>query len=84
MLVLTRKVGKAIVVPECGLTVTVLGMVGDRIRLGISAPADLSIYREEAWERLQAGNHLDGAGPSSAAQEQVGGKSSYHAPGASA
>lgn len=49
MLVLSRKVGERIVVPESGIVLTVLGIHGGHIRLGISAPPDVSIYREELW-----------------------------------
>lgn len=52
MLVLTRKVGESIVVPELGVLVTILGIQGNQVRLGISAPDDVPIYREEVWERL--------------------------------
>ena len=51
MLVLSRKAGEKIVVPECELTVTVLEIAGGRARLGISAPADVAVHREEVWQR---------------------------------
>lgn len=54
MLVLTRKPGEQIVVPELGLTVTVVAVEGRRVRLGISAPDELAVYREELWNRLPA------------------------------
>lgn len=47
MLVLGRKVGERIVVPECEMTITVLGIRGGRVRIGIAAPTDISIMREE-------------------------------------
>jgi carbon storage regulator len=49
MLVLSRKPGKQIVVPGCGLAVTVVAVEGNRVRLGISAPADVAVYRKEVW-----------------------------------
>lgn len=49
MLVLSRKLGERIVVPQHDLTVTVLAVKGNRVRLGISAPAQTHIYREEVW-----------------------------------
>jgi carbon storage regulator len=49
MLVLTRKSGEGIVVPQCKLTITVLGVEGNRVRLGLSAPDEIEIYREEVW-----------------------------------
>lgn len=49
MLVLSRKVGERIVLPESGVVLTVLGIRGGHIRLGISAPPDVAVYREELW-----------------------------------
>ena len=54
MLVLTRKVGEQIVVPQCQLTVSVMGIVGKRVRLGISAPQDVVVYRQEVQQRMTA------------------------------
>jgi carbon storage regulator len=53
MLVLSRKVGEKVVVPECGLTLTVLSVQGQRVRLGIAAPAETVVHREEVWLRRQ-------------------------------
>lgn len=47
MLVLSRKVGERIVVPQCGLSVTVVAIKGKTVRLALSAPAEIGIYREE-------------------------------------
>jgi len=52
MLVLSRKVGERIVAPGAKLTVTVLAVEGNAVRLGISAPDNVAIYREEVWQRL--------------------------------
>jgi carbon storage regulator len=52
MLVLTRKVGERILVPHCELAVTVIAVQGNAVRLGISAPEDIRVYREEVWEQL--------------------------------
>ena len=52
MLVLSRKIGERILVPHCELAVTVLAVEGKAVRLGISAPKDLAVYREEVWQRL--------------------------------
>jgi carbon storage regulator len=52
MLVLSRKLGERICVPHCGLTFTVLAIEGNRVRLGISAPADVAVYREEIWREI--------------------------------
>jgi carbon storage regulator len=51
MLVLSRKVGEKIVVPEYCLTVTILRVCGNRVRIGVSAPASLAVHREEVCQR---------------------------------
>ncbi|MCR4414719.1 MAG: carbon storage regulator [Thermoguttaceae bacterium] len=62
MLVLSRKEGEEVVVPGCGLTVTVLDVGASRVRLGFSAPPDLGILRKELWrdERASPGAMDDG------------------------
>jgi carbon storage regulator len=52
MLVLSRKPGEQVLVPQFELAVTVLAVEGKTVRLGISAPAELAVYREEVWRRL--------------------------------
>jgi carbon storage regulator len=52
MLILSRKLGERILVPDCALEVTVLAVHGKTVRLGISAPATLGVYREEVWRRV--------------------------------
>ena len=47
MLVLGRKVGERIVVPECKMMISILSVRGNRVQVGISAPTDISIMREE-------------------------------------
>jgi carbon storage regulator len=47
MLVLSRRPGERIVIPSYGLEVTVVAVQGKRVRLGISAPAAVAVYREE-------------------------------------
>jgi carbon storage regulator CsrA len=51
MLVLARKLGERIVVPQCRLTITVSAIHGSTIRLAISAPEEIDVYREEVWRR---------------------------------
>ena len=52
MLVLSRKPGQVIVVPQCELTVTVIAVEGNKVRLGIVAPSEIDVYREEVWHRI--------------------------------
>jgi carbon storage regulator len=47
VLVLSRKIGERIIVPDCGLSVTIVSVKGNTVRLGIEAPAEVGVYREE-------------------------------------
>lgn len=51
MLVLTRKKGERIVIPELGIEIVVSGIIGDRVRVGIVAPRGATILREELLAR---------------------------------
>jgi carbon storage regulator len=56
MLVLSRKLGERVMVPQCGLAVTVVAIEGNVIRLGFTAPTEVGVYREEVWERIRSEN----------------------------
>ena len=51
MLVLTRRVGEKLIIGE-NVTVTVLGVKGGQVRIGINAPRDVSVNREEIYQRI--------------------------------
>lgn len=53
LLVLTRKVGESILLPDLGVTVTVIAAEGNRVRLGIEAPREVKVHREEVWHQIQ-------------------------------
>lgn len=53
MLILTRKVGETIVIND-NIRVTVLGVKGNQIRLGVEAPEDVPVHRQEIHERIKA------------------------------
>ncbi|HZW32753.1 MAG TPA: carbon storage regulator [Isosphaeraceae bacterium] len=53
MLVLSRKLGEQIVVPQCALSITVVAIEGKTVRLGISAPSEIGVYREELWRQVR-------------------------------
>lgn len=55
MLVLSRKVDQAIVI-QGGIVVKILEVSGDRVKLGVSAPREISILREELCEEIRQGN----------------------------
>ena len=52
MLILTRRVGETLVIGD-DVTVTVLGVRGDQVRLGVNAPKDVAVHREEIYQRIQ-------------------------------
>ena len=52
MLILTRRIGETLVVGD-EVTVTVLGVKGNQVRLGVNAPKDVAVHREEIYERIQ-------------------------------
>ncbi len=51
MLILTRKIGESLIVGD-NVVVTVLGVKGTQVRLGINAPKDISVHREEIYKKL--------------------------------
>lgn len=53
MLVLSRKLGERIIVPQCDLELTVVAVEGTTVRLGISAPAEVGVFREEVWLKMR-------------------------------
>ena len=51
MLILTRRVGETLMVGD-EVTVTVLGVKGNQVRIGVNAPRDVAVHREEIYQRI--------------------------------
>jgi carbon storage regulator len=57
MLILTRRVGETLMIGD-DVTVTVLGVKGNQVRIGVNAPKDVAVHREEIYERIRKENDI--------------------------
>ncbi|QGM21529.1 carbon storage regulator CsrA [Spiribacter sp. 2438] len=61
MLILTRRVGETLMIGD-DVAVTVLGVKGNQVRIGVKAPRDVSVHREEIYERIREEQDTPGDG----------------------
>tara|TARA_B110000261_G_scaffold115450_1_gene128922 strand:+ start:3501 stop:3689 length:189 start_codon:yes stop_codon:yes gene_type:complete len=53
MLILTRRVGESLIIGD-DIVINILGVKGNQIRIGVNAPKEISVHREEIYNRIQA------------------------------
>jgi carbon storage regulator len=83
MLILTRRVGETVMIGD-DVTITVLGVKGNQVRVGINAPKHVAVHREEIYERIkreQLGGGSGGGGPEDDPDNTTPEKSAQYATG---
>lgn len=68
MLILTRRVGETVMIGD-DVKITVLGVKGNQVRIGIEAPRQVAVHREEIYERIKRELHIAARGSETPARE---------------
>ena len=69
MLILTRRAGETVMIGS-DVTITVLGVKGNQVRIGINAPKDVAVHREEIYERIQS-EQAGGSGSDTSTEDKT-------------
>lgn len=69
MLILTRRVGETLMIGD-QVSVTVLGVKGNQVRIGITAPKDVAVHREEIYQRIRQEHGVEAPTSDDVAEER--------------